>query len=33
VSLLPDGRVRLDYWNGRPEPVVVLLKARRRVAE
>ena len=32
VSQLPDGRVRLDYWNGRPEPVVVLLKARRRVA-
>ena len=31
VSRLPDGRVRLDYWNGRPEPVVVLLKARRRV--
>ena len=28
-----DGRVRLDYWNGRPEPVSVLLKARRRVAE
>ncbi len=33
VSQLPDGRVRLDYWNGRPEPVNVLLKARRRVAE
>ena len=32
VSQLPDGRVRLDYWNGRPEPVAVLLKARRRVA-
>ena len=31
VSQLPDGRVRLDYWNGRPEPVAVLLKARRRV--
>jgi hypothetical protein len=30
VSQLPDGRVRLDYWNGRPEPVNVLLKARRR---
>jgi hypothetical protein len=30
VSQLPDGRVRLDYWNGRPEPVHVLLKARRR---
>jgi hypothetical protein len=33
VSQLPDGRVRLDYWNGRPEPVAVLLKARRRVAD
>lgn len=32
VSRLQDGRVRLDYWNGRPEPVVVLLKARRRAA-
>jgi len=32
VTQLPDGRVRLDYWNGRPEPVVVLLKARRRAA-
>jgi len=32
VSQLPDGRVRLDYWNGRPEAVAVLLKARRRVA-
>jgi hypothetical protein len=30
VSQLPDGRVRLDYWNGRPEPVHVLIKARRR---
>jgi hypothetical protein len=30
VSQLPDGRVRLDYWNGRPEAVNVLLKARRR---
>jgi len=30
VSQLPDGRVRLDYWNDRPEPVDVLLKARRR---
>jgi hypothetical protein len=32
VSQLPDGRVRLDYWNDRPEAVDVLLKARRRVA-
>jgi hypothetical protein len=32
VTQLPDGRARLDYWNGRPEAVNVLLKARRRVA-
>jgi hypothetical protein len=32
VSQLPDGRVRLDYWNGRPDSVAVLLKARRRIA-
>jgi hypothetical protein len=32
LSQLPDGRVRLDYWDDRPEPVDVLLKARRRVA-
>jgi hypothetical protein len=31
LSQLPDGRVRLDYWNGRPEAVDVLIKARRRV--
>lgn len=30
VSQLPDGRVRVDYWDGAPEPVDVLLKARRR---
>ncbi len=32
VSQLPDGRVRLDYWNGRPDSVDVLIKARRRIA-
>jgi hypothetical protein len=31
VSRLPDGRVRLDYWDERPEAVDVLLKARRRL--
>jgi hypothetical protein len=31
VSQLPDGRVRLDYWDDRPEPIDVLLKARHRV--
>jgi hypothetical protein len=30
VSQLPDGRVRLDYWDERPQAVDVLLKARRR---
>jgi hypothetical protein len=33
VSQLPDGRVRLNYWNGHPEPVDVLIKARRRIAQ
>jgi hypothetical protein len=33
VSQLPDGRVRLDYWDDRPEAVNVLLKARRRISE
>jgi hypothetical protein len=32
VSQLPDGRIRLNYWNDRPEPVDVLLKAKRRVS-
>jgi hypothetical protein len=31
VTQLPDRRVRLDYWDDRPEAVDVLLKARRRV--
>ncbi len=31
LSQLPDGRVRLDYWNDRPEAVDVLLKARKRL--
>ncbi|MFC5861559.1 hypothetical protein ACFPT7_04595 [Acidicapsa dinghuensis] len=31
VSQLPDGRIRLDYWDNRPEAVDVLLKAKRRV--
>jgi hypothetical protein len=30
VTQLPDGRVRLDYWDDRPEALDVLLKARRR---
>ena len=31
VTRLPDGRVRLDDWDDRPEAVDVLLKGRRRV--
>jgi len=31
VSQLPDGRIRLDYWDDRPEAVDVLVKAKRRV--
>ncbi len=30
VTQLPDGRIRLDFWNGRPDSTDVLLKARRR---
>jgi hypothetical protein len=30
MSQLPDGRIRLDYWDDRPEAVDVLLKAKRR---
>jgi hypothetical protein len=32
LSQLPDGRVRLDYWDDRPEAVDVLIRARRRVS-
>ena len=32
VSQLPDGRVRLDYWDDRPEALDVLIKARHRVS-
>lgn len=30
VRQLPDGRIRLDFWNGRPDSVDVLIKAKRR---
>jgi hypothetical protein len=33
VTQLPDGRVRLDYWDDRPEAVDVLLKAKRRIGD
>ena len=32
VSLNADGRVRLDFWNGSPDPADVLIKGKRRVA-
>jgi hypothetical protein len=31
VTQLPDSRVRLDYWDDRPEAVDVLIKAKRRI--
>lgn len=30
ISQEPDGRIRLSYWNPRPDNVDVLVKARRR---
>jgi len=30
VSEMPDGRIRLDYINPRPDEIAVLIKARRR---
>jgi hypothetical protein len=30
VSTLPDGRVRLDFINPRPDDIAVLITARRR---
>ena len=32
VHQLPDGRIRLDFWNGRPDSIDVLIKAKRRAA-
>src|SRR5258705_8596096 len=32
VSETADGRVRLDFWNGSPDPDDVLIKGKRRVA-
>jgi hypothetical protein len=31
VSQMADGRIRLDFWNGRPDSVDVLIKAKRRL--
>jgi len=30
VSTMPDGRVRLDFINPRPDEIAVLITARRR---
>ena len=30
ISQQPDDRIRLDFWDDQPEPVDVLLKARKR---
>lgn len=30
VTQMADGRIRLDFWNGRPDPADVLIKAKRR---
>jgi hypothetical protein len=30
VSQMLDGRIRLNFWNGRPDSVDVLIKAKRR---
>ena len=31
ITQLPDGRIRLDFWNGRPDSADVLVKAKRRI--
>jgi hypothetical protein len=31
ITQLLDGRIRLDFWNGRPDSVDVLVRAKRRV--
>src|SRR5216684_2885873 len=31
VNMLADGRVRLDFWNGRPDSADVLIKGKRRL--
>ena len=30
VTQMADGRIRLDFWNGRPDSLDVLIKAKRR---
>ena len=31
IIQLPDGRIRLDFWNGRPDSLDVLMKAKLRI--
>jgi hypothetical protein len=31
ITQLPDSRIRLDFWNDRPDAMDVLIKAKRRV--
>jgi hypothetical protein len=31
VTQMADGRIRLDFWNGRPDSVDVLIKAKHRM--
>ena len=31
VTQMGDGRIRLDFWNGRPDLADVLIQAKRRV--
>jgi hypothetical protein len=33
VTQSTDGRIRLDFWNGRPDSIDVLIRARRRTFE
>lgn len=33
VTQVADSRVRLDFWNDRPDSIDVLIKAKRRVAQ
>lgn len=33
VTQMADGRIRLEFWNGQPDPVDVVVKARRRARQ
>lgn len=33
VTQMEDGRIRLDFWNGRPDPADVLIKAKHRMPD